>query len=119
VAGEQHLDAAVAGAKAPNFLFDELPQRLAKGPVQFRLNLQLANPGDPTHDASVTWPADRTQVDLGVLSIKSVAADSDVAQRKLIFDPTRLIDGIELYDDPLPRDRAGAYSVSYSRRNPS
>ena len=119
VAGEEHLEAAAAAAKTPNFLFEELPQRLAKAPVQFRLNLQLPNPGDPTHDASITWPDDRAQVDLGVLSVKSVVADSDAAQKKLIFDPARLIDGIELGDDPLPRDRAGVYSVSFSRRNPA
>ena len=118
MAGEQHLSAAEAAAKSPNFLFDELAQRLAKGPIEFKLKLQLANDGDPTHDASVTWPDDRTQVDMGTLSVKAIAADSDAAQKRLIFDPTRLIDGIELGDDPLPADRAGVYSVSYSRRNP-
>jgi catalase len=118
LAGEQHLDATEAASKHPDFLFKELPQRLSKAPIQFRLNLQIPNPGDPTNDASINWPDDRKQVELGILNIKSVAADSDAAQRRLIFDPTRLIDGIELGDDPLPQDRAETYSVSYSRRNP-
>jgi len=34
----------------------------------------------------------------------------------MIFDPTRLIDGIELSDDPLPAFRAQVYSISYARR---
>ena len=118
VAGEKYLNAEEAAKKSPNFLFEELPQRLGKVPTQFRIFLQLANPGDPTHDASTVWPDDRQQVELGTLNIEKIKADSDAVQRVLIFDPTRLIDGIELGDDPLPQDRAGAYSVSYSRRNP-
>lgn len=119
LAGEQYLSEADAAKKSPNFLFDEIPQRLAKGPIQFRISLQLANDGDPTHNAALAWPDDRTQVELGTLSIKSVVPNSDEAQKPLIFDPTRIIDGIELGNDPLVQDRAGVYSVSYSRRNPS
>ena len=33
-----------------------------------------------------------------------------------VFDPTRVVDGIELSDDPILRYRAGAYSESVSRR---
>jgi catalase len=40
------------------------------------------------------------------------------AERQLIFDPTRLIDGIELSEDPLPLVRSRVYAVSYARRNP-
>ena len=118
VAGEKFLDAADAAARKPDFLFEELKQRLGQSPLQFRLKLQLPNAGDPTHDPSHVWPADRTLVELGTLSINSVVADSDSAQKKLIFDPARLIDGIAFSDDPLPADRAGVYSVSFSRRNP-
>jgi catalase len=57
-------------------------------------------------------------VELGTLTIKAVAAHSDTAQKRLIFDPSRLIDGIELGNDPLVLDRGGVYSVSFSRRNP-
>jgi catalase len=40
-----------------NYLFEDLPKRLAKGPVKFRLYVQLANKGGPTNDGSVVWPA--------------------------------------------------------------
>ena len=33
-----------------------------------------------------------------------------------VFDPTRVVDGIELSDDPILRYRPGAYSESVSRR---
>lgn len=118
VAGEQHLTSAEAAGKSPNFLYEELAQRLSAGPIEFKLFLQLPNPGDPTHDASAVWPDDRKQVELGTLSIQKRKPDSNAAQKVLIFDPARLIDGLDFTDDPLPKDRAGVYSVSYSRRNP-
>ena len=118
LAGVSHLDAADAAARPPRFLFDELTQRLARGPVEFRLMLQLAAPDDPVHDGSITWPADRPQVELGVITVATPVADSAAAERALIFDPTRLVDGIDLSEDPLPRIRSQAYAVSYARRNP-
>jgi catalase len=36
----------------------------------------------------------------------------------LVFDPTRVTDGIELSDDPILRFRPRAYSVSVARRAP-
>ena len=64
VAGEQHLakPRRFAAAKSPNFLFDELKERIAKAPVAFRLLVQLANPGDPTSDATTVWPDDLQKV---------------------------------------------------------
>jgi catalase len=66
----------------------------------------------------VVWPDDRRKVELGVITITSIVPDSAAAERALAFDPTRLIDGIELSDDPLPmlRSRVYAYSVAGRRR---
>ena len=107
---------ADAKAKPADFLVEELKTRLAKGPVRFRMVVQLANPGDPTNDASVVWPSDRKTMDLGVLSISSVVANSDTAQKALVFFPTNLTDGIELSDDPLPALRTSVYALSFGRR---
>ena len=116
VAGEQHLDPAVAAAKGPDFLLEELRTRLAKAPVEFRLQVQIANPGDPTSDATVVWPDDRKKTVLGTIRLTSVDPKSPETERNLIFDPTRLTDGIELSDDPLPAFRAQVYSISFARR---
>lgn len=116
--GQSHLTDAEAATQPPNFLFEELAERLRHGPARLKLVAQLAAPGDPTSDAAVTWPDDRPQIELGVLSITNIVADSDAAQKRLIFDPIRLADGIELSDDTLPLARSATYSVSYSRRNP-
>ena len=57
-------------------------------------------------------------VDLGVLTIDKAVADSAAAEKKLLFLPSLVTDGIELSDDPLVDLRGGAYAESFSRRNP-
>lgn len=116
VAGQQNLSEADAKAKSPNFLAEELKSRLASGPVQFRMVVQLPNAGDPTNDGSLVWPDDRKTIEVGAIRITSVVADSDAAQKTLVFFPTNLIDGIELSDDPLPALRTSVYALSFGRR---
>jgi catalase len=94
--GSQYLDEATAKDLSPDYLREELSARLAKAPISFRLLLQLAEPGDQTNDGSLTWPDDRRKVELGVITLTSIAPDSAAAERKLAFDPTRLTGGIEL-----------------------
>jgi catalase len=117
VEGEVHLNDAETAAKSPNYLFDELAGRLAKAPAKLKLFAQLAADGDKTEDASITWPDDRPQVELGTIAITKCAEDSDAIQRGMVFDPASLIDGIELSDDPLPAARSAIYSIAYQRRN--
>jgi catalase len=112
-----HIDADAAAKKPPNFLMDELPERLAKGPITFHLKAQLAQPGDPTKDPTQPWPVDRPVVDLGVLTIEKVVPNSMDAQKQLFFLPGNLVDGIEKSDDPLIDTRDAAYAISYSRRS--
>lgn len=112
-----HLSDEEAAKKPPNFLVDELPQHLAKGPITFELKAQLADPGDPTKDPAQPWPVTRKVVDLGTLTIDKPVADSLEAQKKLFFLPGQLTDGIEKSDDPLIDVRDAAYAISFSRRN--
>jgi catalase len=113
-----HLDTADAAKRPPDFLMDEFPERLKRGPVKFRLKAQLAAPGDPISDATKPWPDDRKLVDLGELTIDKAVANSLEAQKPLGFLPGLLTDGIEQSDDKLIDVRDGAYAVSFSRRNP-
>jgi catalase len=55
-------------------------------------------------------------VDLGVLTLDKPVADSLEAQKKLLFLPTHLIEGIELSDDRLPATRAEVYALAFARR---
>ena len=111
------LEPGEAAKRPPDFLIRDLPGRLARGPATFRLQAQLAAPGDQTKDPSRPWPDDRRIVDLGVLTIERAVPDSAAAEKPLLFLPGQLADGIELSDDPMVNVRNGAYAVSFSRRN--
>ncbi|MGI8432940.1 MAG: catalase family peroxidase [Chthoniobacterales bacterium] len=116
VAGAQDLTEAEAKGKTPDYLTDELKERLAKGPVQFRLVIQIPNPGDVTNDPSIVWPDDRKTIEVGTTSVNSMVAESDAASQKLAFAPTPLPDGIELSDDPFPALRSAVYTLSVKHR---
>jgi catalase len=115
--GAEHLSPAEAEKQTPNFLMDELPARLTKGPVQFHLTARLAEPGDPTNNPTLPWPDDRKIVDLGTVTLTKAVADNDAAQKALLFLPGNLTDGIEVSDDPLIDARNQAYAVSFGRRS--
>ncbi len=116
VAGEHALDAAAAAKAAPNYLMDELPQRIAKAPVQFRLVAQIAEAGDSTTDSTVVWPAERKLVELGTLSLTRTYMEQVKSQQALMFNPLTLTAGIEPSADPILLARPSAYAVSFSQR---
>jgi catalase len=99
------------------FLREELESRLRNGPVVFRLVLQLAARGDPTDDVTALWPADRTTVELGRLEVTAISPTSAADERRLVFDPTNLTDGIDVSEDPILLARSSAYSISYDHRS--
>jgi catalase len=113
-----HLDPAEAAKMARDFLVNELPARLARGLVTFRLKAQLASPSDSTKDPSQPWPDSDEVVELGVLTIDKPVSNSLDVQKKLLFLPGQLTGGIETSDDPMIDIRNGAYAVSFSRRSP-
>lgn len=114
-----HLTTDEASQKSPNYLMEDLPQRLRTAPVIFDVKAQLAEPGDPTKDPSQPWPDTRRVVDLGVLTIDRTMPDSAAAEKKLLFLPGNVTDGIEPSDDPLISARDAAYAVSADRRGES
>jgi catalase len=115
-AGVEHLDPEVTKDKGPNFLFDELTERIAAGPISFQIFAQLANDGDEVNDATVHWPEDRPLTRLGQIVLTDPAADDAQDQKKIIFDPIPRVDGIEPSDDPLLELRAAIYLISGRRR---
>ncbi len=115
-AGTEYMTAEQASAAAPDALLTELPQRLAKGPVAFRVLAQLPGPGDAIDDATQPWPADRKFADLGTLTVTRPAPDNAKAESALHLLPNRLEPGIELSDDPLIMARVQAYLISFGRR---
>jgi catalase len=114
--GVDHLDDAATAAKSANYLFDEIAERVAKGPVKFKVLVQLANDGDVVDDATIHWPEDRPQQELGTIVLTALVADNDHEQQHIIFDPIPRVDGIEPSDDPLLELRAAIYLISGRRR---
>jgi catalase len=115
-AGNHHLDDAATKAKSANYLFDEIAERIGKGPVKFKIVVQVANDGDVTDDATVLWPEDRKLVDFGTMTLTAVVANNEHEQQHIIFDPIPRVDGIEPSADPLLELRAAVYLISGRRR---
>lgn len=115
-AGNQFLDDKAVGAIDANYHFEEIAERVAKGPVNFKVLVQLAEPGDVVDDATVHWPEDRKPFELGGISLTSLVEDSAREQKQIIFDPIPRVDGIEPSDDPLLELRAAVYLISGRRR---
>jgi catalase len=99
-----------------DYLEHDLQQRLVKGPLRWHLRVTLAEPGDPTNDATKAWPADRHTIDAGTLVIESQQPQENGPCRDVNFDPTIVPSGIEISDDPLLPARSSAYADSYLRR---
>ena len=115
-AGEHHLEDDEARARGRDYLREELAERLAGGPVRFDLLFQLAEEGDPIEDPTAVWPDERELVEAGRLEVTAVVDDPEPGGDVVVFDPTRVIDGVELSDDPVLHARPRAYSVSVDRR---
>ena len=111
-AGNAYLDDAATKAKGASYLFDEIAERIGKGPVGFRLLVQVANDGDVVDDATVHWPDSRSVVELGRLELVAPVADDAREQKQIIFDPIPRVDGIEASADPLLELRAAIYLIS-------
>jgi len=100
----------------PDFLADDLEAQLAQGPLRWHLVITVAQPGDPTNDATLAWPAERTQIDAGTLVLQSASPQREGVCRDVNFDPTVLPAGLKPSDDPLLAARSAAYAVSFNRR---
>ncbi len=62
------------------------------------------------------WPSDRPTVQAGTLEVDALPSDPEAAGEVLVFDPTKVSDGIELSRDPILLFRPGAYAISAERR---
>jgi catalase len=112
-AGEQTLSPEDAKARGRDYLQEDL---LARGESAFRLTAIIATEEDAVDDPTVAWPEEREQVEVGRLVVDGPELERERDGDILVFDPTRVIDGIELSDDAILRFRGPAYSVSVERR---
>jgi catalase len=93
-------------------------QQSAQPPVSAMPREPRADPGTAADvtDASTTWPAGRTEIPFGAITLTARVDDQAPEQRKIIFDPLPRIEGIDSSGDPLTEVRADLYLLSGRRR---
>ncbi len=118
VPGAQPVSVAPAelAKRAPDFLEQEITERVHGGPQRWTMIVTVANPGDPTADPTKAWPEDRRTVEVGTLTVQQIEAEPNGPCRDINFDPTVLPPGMHTSDDPFPAARSSAYAKSYDRR---
>ena len=114
--GNDYLTDDEVARLSPDYHFDEIAERVAKGPVRFRVLVQIAIQGDTVDDATQHWPEDRKLLEFGTVELDQVVSDSLAQQKHIIFDPIPRVEGIEPSADPLLELRAAAYLISGRRR---
>ena len=115
-ASERSLSKDDAESRGVDHLQDDLRKRLEGGGVRFTLEVQIAEEGDPVDDPNAAWPDERERVPVGTLEVTGLETGRETGDDVLVFDPTRMTDGIEVTDDPILKFRPRAYSASGERR---
>jgi catalase len=100
----------------PERLTDELAARLAARPVRYDVRVTVAAGDDDPHDPTSVWTGAR-ELSAGVVEVTTKIEDPEQAGGLVVFDPTRVIAGIELSDDPILRYRGASYGESIERRS--
>jgi catalase len=116
-AGDTRIGPGEAKRRGPDYLQEDIRRRVEQAPINFTLELQIAEPGDPVNDPSAGWPAERRRVNAGTLTLTALETERETGGDVLVFDPTRVIDGIECSDDPVLRYRHAAYTESTYERS--
>ena len=100
--------------KGKDRLREEIAARLAEGPVRYTLEVQPAGEGDDPNDPTATWKG--AFFDAGTLEISGLDPEREQNGEIVVFDPTRVVAGIGLSDDPILHYRTRAYTESVNRR---
>ena len=117
LAGVAGLSDEEAAERSPDYLQDEIRERLQSGPVEFEMGVSIAQDGDDPDDPTAPWPEEREHVVVGTLRVDELDRKRERDGDVLVFDPTRVTDGIELSGDQILRVRPDAYAVSVERRS--
>jgi catalase len=112
--GERTLSAEDAKARGRDYLQGDV---LARDVTAFRLVVVVAGEDDAVNDPTVAWPEERQRIEVGRLELTGPETDREQGDDILVFDPTRVTEGIELSDDPILRFRPRAYAASVTRRS--
>jgi catalase len=116
-AGAETISMREAKRRGRTYLRDDIAARVAAGPVRFALEVQLAAPADPIDDPTFPWRKDRETVTAAHIELTGLDTTREHDGDVLVFDPTRVVPGIDLSNDPILNYRRDAYSESVLRRS--
>ena len=83
--------------------------------MRYDVRVTVAGPDDDPHDPTSVWTGAR-ELSAGVIEVTTKIDDPEQSGGLVVFDPTRVVDGIELSDDPILRYRGASYGESIDRR---
>lgn len=109
------VDRLAASFSGPDRLAEEMAARLARGPVTHEVWVQVAGADHDPHSTTSVWKGCRELL-AGHIVVTAELPDPEAGGGPTVFDPTRVVDGIELSDDPILRYRPSAYTESVNRR---
>ncbi len=112
--GERTISDEEARERGRDYLRDDIRERSG---ASFTLVVVLAGDEDDVDDPTVAWPAERERVEVGRLELGGPDTEREQGDDVLVFDPTRVTDGIEPSGDEILRFRPRAYAVSVERRS--
>ena len=113
-AGERTLSEEEARARGRDYLQAEI---VGRDVAAFRYMVVIADENDAVNDPTLAWPDDRETVEVGRLELSGPDLERERGDDILVFDPTRVTDGIDLSEDPILRFRPRAYAASVTRRS--
>jgi catalase len=113
--GEQLLTSEQMAQSGPEYLFDEIKNRIAKHQIIYKMYAEIAEDGDKIEDPSIAWPASRKKVLLGTITIKKLSSNTVEEDKALFFIPNNIPEGIETAD-PMLNFRSRAYPISVKER---
>jgi catalase len=113
--GEEILTTEQFSAVGPDYLFDELKQRVQRNPIRFALYAQIAIEGDKIEDPSIAWPVSRKKVLLGTVTLDALTSNTVDEDKLLAFSPGNLPSGIQTAD-PMLDFRTRSYPISIKGR---
>ena len=114
-AGEHYLKPEELKTRGPNYLQEDIAQRVAEAPIVFDWYAQVAEPGDKIEDPSIAWPETRKLVRLGVFTIDKLPGNTAALDRQTVVLVGQPHPGIEPAD-PMLVLRNTAYPISLGER---
>ncbi len=105
-----------ARRRGRDYLQEDIRERLAqRRRCGSRSSSRSPSPATRSTTRSAVWPAERERVNAGTLELTALETERETGGDVLVFDPTRVTDGIELSDDPVLRFRHRRLHASRSR----